>query len=98
MNNKIKKLIPQVLTVLFVVLIFGFFTLNAQVNMDNRGIDFGFGFLKQEASFDMQFTLLDYDGQDSYMWAYVVALLNTCLLYTSPSPRDDISSRMPSSA
>ena len=80
MNNKIKKLIPQVLTILFVILIFGFFTLNAQVNMDNRGIDFGFGFLKQEASFDMQFTLLDYDGQDSYAWAYVVALLNTLLV------------------
>ena len=80
MNNKIKKLIPQILTILFVVLIFGFFTINAQVNMDNRGIDFGFGFLKQEASFDMQFTLLDYDGQDSYAWAYVVALLNTLLV------------------
>jgi len=80
MNNKIKKLIPQVLTILFVVLIFGFFTINAQVNMDNRGIDFGFDFLKQEASFDMQFTLLDYDGQDSYLWAYVVALLNTLLV------------------
>ncbi len=80
MNNKIKKLIPQILTILFVVLIFGFFTINAQVNMDNRGIDFGFGFLKQEASFDMQFTLLDYDGQDSYGWAYVVALLNTLLV------------------
>ena len=80
MNNKIKKLIPQILTILFVVLIFGFFTMNAQVNMDNRGIDFGFGFLSQEASFDMQFTLLDYDGQDSYAWAYVVALLNTLLV------------------
>ena len=80
MNNKIKKLIPQILTILFVILIFGFFTINAQVNMDNRGIDFGFGFLKQEASFDMQFTLLDYDGQDSYGWAYVVALLNTLLV------------------
>ena len=80
MNNKIKKLIPQILTILFVILIFGFCTINAQVNMDNRGIDFGFGFLKQEASFDMQFTLLDYDGQDSYAWAYVVALLNTLLV------------------
>ncbi len=80
MNNKIKKLIPQILTILFVILIFSFFTINAQVNMDNRGIDFGFGFLKQEASFDMQFTLLDYDGQDSYAWAYVVALLNTLLV------------------
>ena len=80
MNNKIKKILPQLLTILFVILIFGFFTINAQVNMDNRGIDFGFGFLKQEASFDMQFTLLDYDGQDSYGWAYVVALLNTLLV------------------
>jgi len=80
MNNKIKRILPQLLTILFVVLIFGFFTINAQVNMDNRGIDFGFGFLSQEASFDMQFTLLDYDGQDSYLWAYVVALLNTLLV------------------
>ena len=80
MNNKIKRILPQLLTILFVILIFGFFTINAQVNMDNRGIDFGFGFLKQEASFDMQFTLLDYDGQDSYGWAYVVALLITLLV------------------
>ena len=80
MNNKIKRIIPQLLTILFVVFVFGFFTFNAQVNMDNRGIDFGFGFLKQEASFDMQFTLLDYDGQDSYLWVYVVVLLNTLLV------------------
>ena len=80
MNNKIKRILPQLLTILFVVFIFGFFTINAQVNMDNRGIDFGFDFLSQEASFDMQFTLLDYDGQDSYLWAYVVALLNTLLV------------------
>ena len=80
MNNKIKRILPQLLTILFVVLVFGFFTINAQINMDNRGIDFGFGFLSQEASFDMQFTLLDYDGQDSYLWAYVVALLNTLLV------------------
>ena len=80
MNNKIKRILPQLLTILFVVFVFGFFTINAQVNMDNRGIDFGFGFLSKEASFDMQFTLLDYDGQDSYLWAYVVALLNTLLV------------------
>ena len=80
MNNKIKRILHQLLTILFVVFVFGFFTINAQVNMDNRGIDFGFGFLSQEASFDMQFTLLDYDGQDSYLWAYVVALLNTLLV------------------
>ena len=28
----------------------------------------------------------------------VIALMGACLLYTSPSPRDSLSSRMPSSA
>ena len=30
--------------------------------------------------------------------AEIIALSRTCLLYTSPSPRDGIGSRMPSSA
>jgi len=80
MNNKIKRFLPQILTILFIILIFGFLTFNAQVNMDNRGIDFGFGFLKQEASFDIQFSLVEYDGLDPYWWAYVAALLNTMLV------------------
>jgi general L-amino acid transport system permease protein len=77
---KIKKILPQILTLLFIVLIFGFFTMNAQENMDTRGIEFGFGFLKQEASFDIQFSLIDYDGSHSYARAYLVGLLNTLLV------------------
>ena len=77
---KFKKILPQFLTLLFIVLIFGFFTMNAQVNMDNRGIEFGFGFLSQEASFDIQFSLIDYDGSRSYARAYLVGLLNTLLV------------------
>ncbi|MDA7767781.1 ABC transporter permease subunit [Candidatus Pelagibacter sp.] len=77
---KLKKILPQLLTLLFIVLIFGFFTMNAQENMDTRGIEFGFGFLTQEASFDIQFSLIDYDGSDSYARAYLVGLLNTLLV------------------
>jgi general L-amino acid transport system permease protein len=77
---KFKKILPQFLTLLFIVLIFGFFTMNAQENMDTRGIEFGFGFLKQEASFDIQFSLIDYDGSRSYARAYLVGLLNTLLV------------------
>ena len=77
---KLKKILPQLLTLLFIVLIFGFFTMNAQENMDTRGIQFGFGFLSQEASFDIQFSLIDYDGSDSYARAYLVGLLNTLLV------------------
>jgi len=80
MNIKIRKILPQILTLLIVVLIFGFFTFNAQINMDNRGIEFGYGFLSQESSFDVQFSLIEYDGSHSYARAYLVGLLNTLLV------------------
>ena len=80
MNFKLKDIFPQLITVIAVVLIFGFFTYNAQVNMENRGIDFGYGFLSQEASFDVQFSLIEYDGSHSYFRAYLVGLLNTILV------------------
>ena len=79
-TSRLKYYSPQFICLAVVVLIFLFFTFNAQINMENRGIDFGFSFLNQEASFDMQFSLMDYDGQDPYWWAYVVALLNTLLV------------------
>jgi len=77
---KTKKLIPQITTALFIILIFGYFAYNAQVNMDNRGIDFGLHFWGQEASFDIQFSLIEYDGSHSYGRAYLVGLLNTILV------------------
>ena len=80
MNFKMKKILPQMITLLFVVLVFGFFTFNAQMNMDNRGITFGYGFLSQESSFDVQFSLIEYDGSHSYARAYLVGLLNTLLV------------------
>jgi len=80
MNSKVRKTIPQLITLLIAILIFGFFTFNAQINMDNRGIEFGFGFLSQESSFDVQFSLIDYDGSHSYARAYLVGLLNTLLV------------------
>ncbi|MDA7802020.1 ABC transporter permease subunit [Candidatus Pelagibacter sp.] len=77
---KIKKILPQLLTLLFIVLVFGFFTMNAQENMGARGLEFGFGFLKTQASFDIQFSLIDYDGSHTYARAYLVGLLNTLLV------------------
>ncbi len=75
-----KKILPQLLTLVVVILVFGFFSYNAQVNMENRGITFGYGFLTQESSFDVQFSLIEYDGSHSYFRAYLVGLLNTILV------------------
>ena len=80
MNFNFKKLLPQTLTILVVILVFGFFTYNAQVNMENRGIAFGYGFLSQESSFDVLFSLIEFDGSHSYFRAYLVGLLNTILV------------------
>ena len=80
MNFKLKDILPQLITVVAVVLVFGFFANNASINMENRGIDFGFGFLSQAASFDVQFSLIEYDGSHSYFRAYLVGLLNTLLV------------------
>ena len=80
LSNKNKDLIPQVLTVLVLVLVIIYFTINAQTNMGNRGISFGFGFLSQESSFDITFSLIDYDGSHSYARAFLVGLLNTILV------------------
>ena len=80
MNLNYKKILPQLLTLLVVLLVFGFFSYNAQTNMDNRGITFGYGFLSQESSFDVQFSLIEYDGSHSYFRAYLVGLLNTILV------------------
>jgi len=79
-NSKIRSYLPQALTLLVIVFIIGFFTFNAQNNMANRGIEFGFGFWGQEASFDIQFSLIEYDGSHSYGRAYLVGLLNTILV------------------
>jgi len=79
-SNKNKDLIPQALTILFIVLVVVYFSINAQNNMGNRGISFGFGFLSQESSFDITFSLIDYDGSHSYARAFLVGLLNTILV------------------
>ena len=80
LSNKNKDLLPQFLTVLFIVLVVIYFATNAQNNMGNRGISFGFGFLSQESSFDITFSLIDYDGSHSYARAFLVGLLNTILV------------------
>ncbi len=79
-SAKFKNYLPQLLTLFVIIFIIGFFAFNAQTNMENRGIVFGFGFLAQEASFDIQFSLIDYDGSHSYARAYLVGLLNTILV------------------
>ena len=48
--------------------------------MEYYGYEFGYDFLSKAASFDIQFSLIDYDGSSPYFRAYLVGLLNTILV------------------
>ena len=75
-----KKIIPQIIALLVLFLIFGYLTYNAQINMGNRGMEFGYDFLARESSFDIQFSLIEYSRSSSYARAYLVGLINTILV------------------
>ena len=79
-TTKAKYYSPQFTVFTFTILIFAYFIYNSQVNMDTRGIEFGFHFLSQESSFDVNFSLIEYDGSHSYARVYLVGLLNTLLV------------------
>ena len=75
-----KKILPQVITLIMIILALGFFTFNANVNMSNRGMEFGYSFLDRTAGFDIQFSLIEYSRASTYGRAYLVGLLNTLLV------------------
>jgi len=75
-----KKIIPQIIALLVLFLIFGYLTYNAQINMGNRNMEFGYDFLARESSFDIQFSLIEYSRSSSYARAYLVGLINTLLV------------------
>ena len=46
-------------------------------NLDKRGIDTGFEFLKNPAGYDISLTLIPYTATDTHLKAYFVGLINT---------------------
>jgi general L-amino acid transport system permease protein len=50
---------------------------NAALNMEQRNITFGFGFLAQRAGFDIPFHMLPWSADDTYGWALVVCIVNS---------------------
>jgi len=79
-HPRVKFILPQALLVVFLISIIGYFSFNASSNLAARGIDTGFSFLKNKASFDIQFSMIEFDSNMSYGRAYLVGLLNTILV------------------
>ena len=79
-NPDNRAIIYQVIAVL-VIAIFTYFILdNMFTNIENRGINTGFGFLNSEAGFGIIQSLISYTESDSYYRVFIIGILNTLLV------------------
>jgi general L-amino acid transport system permease protein len=53
---------------------------NARTNLETQHIAAGFGFLRNNAGFDVNQTLISYTGSDTFLRVFVVGLLNTIVV------------------
>ncbi len=77
-NDPGKRAIIYQILVLGFVLGLGFYLFrNTQANLAKQSIATGFGFLAQEAAFDIGESVIEYSAADTYFRAFVVGTLNT---------------------
>jgi general L-amino acid transport system permease protein len=79
-NPDNRAIIYQVIAIL-VIAVFTYFILdNMFTNIENRGINTGFGFLNSEAGFGIIQSLISYTESDSYYRVFIIGILNTLLV------------------
>src|ERR1700742_4798493 len=76
-NDQFRGLLWQILVVGVAVLIIGWLWSNALHNLAVRRISTGFAFLGREAGMPITDTWLAYSPKDTYLWAFVVGVVNT---------------------
>lgn len=79
-NAQYRALFFQVLLIAGVGLFFLFIIKNTLVNLEQRGISTGFGFLSQKAGFGIIQHLIPYTEDNTYGRTFIVGLLNTILV------------------
>lgn len=76
-DTRFWKIATQVIAVILAIIIVSILSINVSRNLQRLGIEFGFDFLQQEASFDIGVTPIPYQPTDPYSRALWVGLLNT---------------------
>ncbi|WP_162009411.1 ABC transporter permease subunit [Labrenzia sp. CE80] len=72
--------LPEILAAIGLILAFGFAVFNILANLEAAGATPGFGFLFQEAGFDISESLIPYSSSDTYLQVIFAGVLNTILL------------------
>ncbi len=76
-NDQFKGLLWQILVVGIAALIILYLWSNASHNLAVRRISTGFTFLGREAGMPISDTWLSYSPRDTYLWAFIVGIVNT---------------------
>jgi general L-amino acid transport system permease protein len=76
-NEWFKGLLWQILVIGLAVIIIGYLWSNAIHNLSVRRISTGFAFLGREAGMPITDTWIAYSPRDTYLWAFIVGIVNT---------------------
>jgi general L-amino acid transport system permease protein len=79
-DKRIRAIITQILVIAALFAFFAYIISNAQTNLEALGKDFGFEFLGQPASYDINQTFIEYDSRSPHWKAGLVGLLNTLIV------------------
>lgn len=79
-DKRYRAVLTQILVVLGVFAVGAYLAQNAVQNLEALGKTFGFGFLWEPASYDINQSLIPYNSRDTHFRAAVVGLINTALV------------------
>jgi general L-amino acid transport system permease protein len=79
-DPRTRSILIQGTVLVLVCVALWFFISNGRANLAARNIQTGFGFLDQQAGFDISQTLVAYSDNASYGRVFLIGLLNTLLV------------------
>ncbi|PKH25771.1 amino acid ABC transporter permease [Enterobacterales bacterium CwR94] len=79
-NPTVRAWVYQIIAIGAVAAVIGYLVHNTIINLSNRGITSGFGFLDRSAGFGIVQHLIDYSQSDTYARVFLVGLTNTLLV------------------
>ncbi|MBW1216310.1 amino acid ABC transporter permease [Pantoea allii] len=79
-NPTVRAWLYQIVAIITVLAVVGYLIHNTVINLANRGITSGFGFLERNAGFGIVQHLIDYTEGDTYARVFLVGLTNTLLV------------------
>ena len=79
-NPTVRAWLYQIIAIVAVLAVVGYLVHNTVINLANRGITSGFGFLDRGAGFGIVQHLIDYTEGDTYARVFMVGLTNTLLV------------------